>query len=482
MFVDFKSAIEGSTADAALSITLDAPLYISSDDFLVATISTNRGQAAGITAPAGWVEIFQSADTNDTGNNNRLAVFYKIAVTADESATDYTFSWTNTSTGACGGIVLYANVNLTDPIAAVGYQTGGVDLFPIAPSIYTNQPNTLVLRVFGSDAASGGRVPVAEESVYPIYHTGRFALNADNISSNIDSAAALADAPQIDVDNTEEATFHLAQGDTWIAGTIALNAIDNTTWYGFIDHFDDGSLDTSLWTAVSTGNATVEITDSTLHIAASTTTAGFIYYNNVIDKTESQLFLMAMKQVDATDSHELSFGLWNPSSGPPTADTTSNLSGERRTGTSIINLTGGNIRYRYWDDGGTSSYWNNSTWTTTISNVNDRRLDDYLIIGLEIDGTNERFRWMHCQQDIGAITDPGGPRMLGLSDWVNFSTWTIDTDNLYLCLGQRYTNWPTSVDWNFEWVRRENSTKRHAFTNADSGGGGTYTLRHQYSY
>lgn len=219
MAIAFKSSSEATTAVISLTVSFPAPSGITEDDILIGLVSTNYGQAAGITAPEGWVEIFQSADTGNTGDENRLAVFYKIATIYDESEVSYAFNWTDTSTAACGGIALYSGVSTSDPIDVSGVATG-LSAIPTSPDITTSRSDSMILRMYGCDAAGGGRLPVPETDTYPPSTFGRFAIESTLLE---DSAVALADEDQPLAGSTGTAEFVLDVADTWVAGTVALN-------------------------------------------------------------------------------------------------------------------------------------------------------------------------------------------------------------------------------------------------------------------
>lgn len=217
----FKSSSEVVTPNVGFSLTLPAPAFIIENNLLIAAVSVNRGQPSGVTAPVGWVEIFQSADTDDTGDENRLSVFYKLATITDESAVSYTFDWSDISTAACGGIALYSGVSTTDPIDVSDFSTGS-SATPISPSVTASRSNTLVVRMYGCDAESGGRLPIPEMDTYPLYTNGRFAIESTLLE---DTAVALADEDMISAGSTGIAEFFLSTTDTWVAGTVVLNNI-----------------------------------------------------------------------------------------------------------------------------------------------------------------------------------------------------------------------------------------------------------------
>src|SRR5210317_409322 len=112
-----QSSNSAVNSGAATSLTIPVPSNIAIDDVLIAGVDTAR-QAGTITAPSGWTLLtsaFHDGGTYDW--------FYKVAVTLDTAAIDYTFSWSSTSRVA-GWIVRISGADPTTPISADTSTTG----------------------------------------------------------------------------------------------------------------------------------------------------------------------------------------------------------------------------------------------------------------------------------------------------------------------------------------------------------------------
>lgn len=128
---------------AASTVTVTAPTGIAIGDLLFASI-TYHGNAT-ITAPSGWSFIRQESDVTP---GDGVATYYKVAVSADVSAVNY--SWSQGATGSPGmaGIILrITGANTNSPITT----SNGTGTFvtgnpPVTLSIpVTPNANTLLI-------------------------------------------------------------------------------------------------------------------------------------------------------------------------------------------------------------------------------------------------------------------------------------------------------------------------------------------------
>jgi hypothetical protein len=94
------------------SIDIPAPSGIIVNDFLFAHLSYKQDPGT-VTPPSGWTLIADEFLTNTGG-----AIYYKIAVTADTTAIDYTFSTSATPDSSVGVISRWSGVDAADPINA----------------------------------------------------------------------------------------------------------------------------------------------------------------------------------------------------------------------------------------------------------------------------------------------------------------------------------------------------------------------------
>lgn len=237
----------------------------------------------------------------------------------------------------------------------------------------------------------------------------------------------------------------------------------------FVDHFDAGSLDTTKWTAVTTGTGSVSLSDSNLvtdSVAANQ--AAFVYYNTQLNLSKSQLWMACVKSnVDWSTNGQLGhcLRLLNGSSAPA-ADTTANINAK-----TLLELVFGvpsstpTLMARYFSSGSVSEWWDATTpgfenpQTTNgwlVSPV--QSVNDYYVLGIEIDGVNSRVRmmcWGIAFATAGTMPSPTynqGWRLTGLTDWVNWSS-VRSSANVWLTLGHAVTDATGQATMEFEWVR-----------------------------
>lgn len=144
-------------ADGTLGVTITAPSGITTGDLLIAVVGQNTADGASW-ACSGWTEHDSAAYSTVVCG----AVFYKIAVSADESATDYTFTrGTSASNKKTGRIFRVTGHHATwsdyTPTAA----TSAASTTAVAPSETTTEANVLLIRaVFVDRNRMSGATPV----------------------------------------------------------------------------------------------------------------------------------------------------------------------------------------------------------------------------------------------------------------------------------------------------------------------------------
>lgn len=115
------------------SITINKPSGIQVNDVMIAVIVENDnsggGDLGGASGLSGWTLI---DDANLAGNNPEAwgYIYYKVAVAADVSATNYTFSLDGSSDGAVGAIVAFRGVDVTGGVNESGGAGGPFDIDP----------------------------------------------------------------------------------------------------------------------------------------------------------------------------------------------------------------------------------------------------------------------------------------------------------------------------------------------------------------
>lgn len=106
------SSYNGS--DSTLSVAVAKPTGLAVGDLLLAVAHWNGNNA--FTPPANFTQL-QTGIVGAGGTNNKLWVGYRIATSADTSATDYTFTLGN-SHSLYAGLIRFSGVDTTTPIYA----------------------------------------------------------------------------------------------------------------------------------------------------------------------------------------------------------------------------------------------------------------------------------------------------------------------------------------------------------------------------
>jgi hypothetical protein len=113
---------------------------------MVAVVVSNNG--AAITAPGSW-NVADSRATGATTGDVRMSIYWKVASAAETSS----YSWTSTAS-LDGAILVYAGVDTTSPVDAVGSQANAASTTVTAPAITTAKANDVLLGFFASDAGT----------------------------------------------------------------------------------------------------------------------------------------------------------------------------------------------------------------------------------------------------------------------------------------------------------------------------------------
>ncbi len=128
------------------------------DDIMIAVVvvtpTTTFGTAVGgITAPAGWTNVENTAQATDPPGT-RITVFWKKAAAGEAGPYSFTTS-SGTANGMAGGILSYSGVDPIDPIVSESSQvTTGVGATATAPSRATGGLTNTMLVTFHAYASS----------------------------------------------------------------------------------------------------------------------------------------------------------------------------------------------------------------------------------------------------------------------------------------------------------------------------------------
>jgi hypothetical protein len=257
----------------------------------------------------------------------------------------------------------------------------------------------------------------------------------------------------------------------------------------YLDHFDGAAID-SRWTQVTGGSGAISLTDSYVKLAApSVGDAAYLYLTAELDKTRSQLWVMSANIV--SDGWRKIFYVRNTS----TPQTPLGFTASDTVLLAQLSLNGGNynLLLEHYNSAGTRRIWNASTqaWANSLASpatIHRGGLDNYLQVGFEFDadGGNSRFRllaWTVRSTTAGTYVFPqGGPRLVQLTDWVDWSAAQTAQTDLYLFLGPPWNDNAANPDQRIEWLRYEDGTRRHAWVNGKTNDADNYDIKHWWSY
>jgi MSHA biogenesis protein MshQ len=109
-------------------------------DVLVAMIAI-RPYNATITAPTGFTLL--NRQNNNNGNDNALAVYWKVATSSEPATYTWTFS---ANTGTAGGLMAFSGADNTTPInVSAGSITTATTTSFAAPSVTPTVTNTMIV-------------------------------------------------------------------------------------------------------------------------------------------------------------------------------------------------------------------------------------------------------------------------------------------------------------------------------------------------
>ena len=251
---DFGSVASGVNSEnppEITTITIPAPLSISSGDFLIAGIAFNGGDKTSVIAPTGWTLIERKDGSGTNDNNIGLVTYYRIANSSEPSS--YSWNLTNlegesddedTEPRAAGGIIRYTGVNIDDPIDVKAKSEGNGNML-YAPSITTTNANETVILFYAQDDSTDHPTPSGTTERYDIANPDNHVNHGPEISAAdfIKNISGSTEIKSIDVGNQED----------WVTQTIALKNTIPTTGKITITKTAIGGNGTFDFTGVGTG-------------------------------------------------------------------------------------------------------------------------------------------------------------------------------------------------------------------------------------
>jgi MSHA biogenesis protein MshQ len=103
-----------SLRPATPGLTINVPAGTTTGDFMVAAIAAQPSSITTLQPPAGWTSLIRT--DNGAGNTSAQQIFYRVANGAEPA--NYTWTFSQASTGAAGGIISYIDVDTDNPFAA----------------------------------------------------------------------------------------------------------------------------------------------------------------------------------------------------------------------------------------------------------------------------------------------------------------------------------------------------------------------------
>lgn len=220
------------------------------------------------------------------------------------------------------------------------------------------------------------------------------------------------------------------------------------------------------WTAITDGDGTVTVADSAAKMEMFGAAGGCGIYR-ALPHTKDHIFAACVRNSQQNPSVRLRI---LDKATAPVVESNTTINGYECFVLDFYvgSTTRGRMYYR--DTGGTPQFWNNSTfaWTTTaVDGVPSVQFDDSHIIGYQWDATNARLRLFWINVSSGTTqTEACGPKLFGLTDWVNLSSIRGATSStLWISLGHIFNNNAATGTCYVEWTRIDDGAKILCATN-----------------
>jgi hypothetical protein len=252
---------------------------------------------------------------------------------------------------------------------------------------------------------------------------------------------------------------------------------------GFLDHFD--STLNARWTAVTGGTGTAVVADGYLKLnrPAGSGDQAYVYLNTPLDKSVDWSLEICCSNNITNNPRPLSL-IESASPGGLTNATSLNNVELIRPYQQIV-VSGRMSQLEYRDGSSNRQRWNNTTPAFANGDPSAGQnppaaLDDYYVMVFQNDGASQRWRIGIKHESAGTgstFTNSQGPKLVILSDWVNWSSVrSTPQSNIYLILGYP-ANDGTATDHRIEYVKYRQSAFKAAWTNGRTNSGSSYSMR-----
>jgi hypothetical protein len=155
-----------SAGSSGTTLTISKPAGTAACDVMVAAIAF-RPETATLTPPSGWTLVRRMDNSNI--RQNSLAVYYKVA----DSAEPASYTWTlSTSTGIAGGIQTFRGVDTADPIDVENGGNTASGLSHATPSVTTTVAYAMLVTAHGFSSAATWTPPAGMTEAFDVASQG----------------------------------------------------------------------------------------------------------------------------------------------------------------------------------------------------------------------------------------------------------------------------------------------------------------------
>lgn len=139
--ISFRAVASSNTASGSTSLDISRPTGLSTNDVMIAIVSSRGGSGTTITPPGGWSLI----NTRTVSTTLLSSTYYKVATGSEPLTYSFTLS---PSRQASGIVVAYSGVDTTNPINTDAVQNYTSSTTLTSPSITTTVNNAWIIAAF----------------------------------------------------------------------------------------------------------------------------------------------------------------------------------------------------------------------------------------------------------------------------------------------------------------------------------------------
>lgn len=227
-----------------------------------------------------------------------------------------------------------------------------------------------------------------------------------------------------------------------------------------LELFNLGSAETLLQGVTANGGTLSLDSDEelgTIDCSAATTDAAYWYDKIKLDRTKAwAIQLTARLELDGGNSHPDLFAVVNRSNAPNAAGSVNTYAAEKRIQCGLVNDGSAAARAGYFPAGGDlvvpdygdGRFWNGSTeaWGATstaedFASIRDGATEDFYTWTIFNDPVKDRFCiLLQNSADATNLTDDRQGEIAKQTDWVDWGDFSVDVDDLWVVIGDRYIN------------------------------------------